>query len=1091
MSMAGKYIIKNATVVSIDSNIGNVPNCDVVIEDGFISAVGPNLPHSSDHTVIDGTNAIVSPGFIDTHRHIWQTQLTAIGTDYVLSDYILDLRHIYGASYSAHDAYMGNYCGALASIDNGITYLIDHSHIINSPEHADAAVKGLKDAKIRATFCYAMYRNPPWDGSCMDHEREEKTPDWRLQDARRVRETLFQSNGPEDLVRFGFALSEPDLTPIDRLVHEIEQARAMGAAVITAHISIGKWDPGNCITRQLGQRKVLGPDMVLSHCNNLRDDEIDFVREYGVGTATTPDTELQMGMNHPIAFKAKDRNCTASLGVDVCCSAPADMFAQMRLLLQVQRHLEHEKGTGAPLKMSRMCAEVLEIATMGGAKAVGLEKVIGSITPGKRADLLITRCDSPRLIPAHDPVGTLVLFANGSDIDTVFINGEIVKSGGKLENVDWPKIREELRASVASVMERSKKAPMEDVEAARDVIVKAIDSRIRRPRKACGTCKGQKGGYRKQHVATPYVANDSQIRCTGERPSCKRCLRLKHTCIYSTPAHVRNHSKWRQASTSAVDEYASPAPTAARGARPTEVAQPANTQVPLPSVLLHQPALEERYLGIPKSLVFTLVETYYDNAHLLLHKRLLLESVRADTAQPHIVLGNAFDLLHIIGLGSETPQTQKSWKCEIRRRRFWACYLMHCHNGECLSLLKPVADTGNLALPWPEEDFDIGVTDYPRVTLNSNQSNGGIYTEVIKALTLWASVLSFIKSSGPCLSARVPAIHALDEKISDWWRRLPPDFRLTPSSIATAPQEALPKILLVNIVYHQSLCALHASIVPLFCWGEGDDSWSSARQLSAQIAYDHACAASTLIEVHTAEHLIILENEPKYIDARKLTSFKANAPQAQASILEFNAILRSKNDGYVKPGEEAVLRIEQDHSESGPPSRGSISNNHEDKAAQAAKTINDGRVTMYFSHFLDPPTVKSRSRPASRNHWSHSYTTIPSPPVCEEENPEGQLQQQPPHDLSATLRYQHTDLTLAENQTLDIFHPLLDPQMLELFPDGDLPDLSPFDTSPFNLDYFDFERLSSATSAVVGTETDAIVVNQSETMTSSGWGGAE
>lgn len=469
--MSGSYIIKNATVVSVDRKIGNVPNCDVLIEDGLIAAVGANLKHSREHTVIDGTNAIVSPGFIDTHRHTWQTQLRTLATDFVLADYILALRHIYGSCYSTQDAYLGNLCGALESINNGTTYLVDHSHIMNSPDHADAAVKGLQDAKIRAVFCYALWRNPPWKGSCLDEGREKESPEWRLKDAQRIKEKYFQSNKPEDLLRFGFAPGEPDSTPFDQLCSEIEAARSMGAAVITAHISFGRYDPGNCIVRKLEQEGLLGPDMVLSHANTLKDDELDAVLRRGVGLSSTPDTEFQMGMSHPIAFKAADCGAHASLGVDVCCSGPGDMFQQMRLLIQAQRHLEHESGKGTPLKMSRKCAEVLEMATLGGAKAVGLENVIGSITPGKRADLILTRCDSTRLVPVHDPVGALVLYANGSDIDTVFINGEVVKSEGKLVGVDWPKLREELRASTASIMERAKLAPMHELEAARDALV--------------------------------------------------------------------------------------------------------------------------------------------------------------------------------------------------------------------------------------------------------------------------------------------------------------------------------------------------------------------------------------------------------------------------------------------------------------------------------------------------------------------------------------------------------------------------------------------------------------------------------------------
>src|ERR1700759_4136195 len=109
-------------------------------------------------------------------------------------------------------------------------------------------------------------------------------------------------------------------------------------------------------------------------------------------------------MGHPIAFKVHDRGCHASLGVDICSNSPADMFQQMRLLLQSQRNLQNEQNPKAPLNIARKTADILELATMGGANSVGLGDVIGSVTPGKRADLILTRCDSPRLVPVHDPV---------------------------------------------------------------------------------------------------------------------------------------------------------------------------------------------------------------------------------------------------------------------------------------------------------------------------------------------------------------------------------------------------------------------------------------------------------------------------------------------------------------------------------------------------------------------------------------------------------------------------------------------------------------------------------------------------------------
>lgn len=153
------------------------------------------------------------------------------------------------------------------------------------------------------------------------------------------------------------------------------------------------------------------------------------------------------------------------------CTNVLSRFHQMRLMLQSQRHLEHESQPGPPLSMHRRCADVLEMATLGGAKAVGLESVIGSISPGKRADLLLIRCDSTRLVPVHDPIGAIVQYANASDIDTVFIDGRIVKAHGKLTMVEWPRIREELRTSTARIQERARLVPADEVEKNRDAMV--------------------------------------------------------------------------------------------------------------------------------------------------------------------------------------------------------------------------------------------------------------------------------------------------------------------------------------------------------------------------------------------------------------------------------------------------------------------------------------------------------------------------------------------------------------------------------------------------------------------------------------------
>jgi hypothetical protein len=304
--------------------------------------------------------------------------------------------------------------------------------------------------------------------------------------------------------------------------------------------------------------------------------------------------------------------------------------------------------------------------------------------------------------------------------------------------------------------------------------------------------------------------------------------------------------------------------------------------------------------------------------------------------------------------------------------------------------------------------------------------NNASYSSVIDTISR-SSVVSFIKSPDSSLNLRIPGIHELDENISHWWRNLRPDFKLSPSNIATVPRDKLPKILLINIAYHQSLCALHASIVPLFSWSASDDSWSSARQLSAQVAFEQAKLVSALIgailstfdslsaipgfiayaaycacaiqipflwcsnlvvkdlahaniktnvrlirsmatywkfaallvklstfwnkisvansvakqQVHVRclynvhkRHPIILEGEPKHMDAAKLTSCKINTTYVRASILEYTGILMSPRDEFAKPGEEINNLGIEDGSGIEAPSRGSVVDQQEGKITQ-------------------------------------------------------------------------------------------------------------------------------------------------------------
>ncbi|OAA56301.1 Metal-dependent hydrolase, composite domain protein [Niveomyces insectorum RCEF 264] len=478
--MARSWLFRNAMVVSVDKAIGTVHNCDVLVEDGTITRVGRGLvlPSTSEGVEeIDASNAILSPGFVDTHRHMWQTQLRTIAGDYTLTDYIVNIRNRYGSTYTPDDVFLGNLCGALESLEAGTTCILDHSHIMNSPQHADASIAGLRASRIRGVFCYGLYGNPVAanpavsKGTALPESREETGKNWRLNDAARVRKEAFSvDNAATDLLRFGFAPTEVERVPVPQSLDELQYGRSLGAALVTAHVSLGKYNRGTHFVRQLAERQLLGPDLVFSHGSTLATDELEAIGKAGASLSSTPDTELQMGMGFPVAFAAEAHGCTASIGIDIVSNNASDMFAQMRLLLQAQRYAKAGDQPPPPSSVAATCADVLRIATLGGATAMGLSHLTGSITPGKRADLVLTRCDSLRLTPVHDPTAALVLYANASDVDSVFVDGVRVKDGGKLlppedrPDLAWPVLRERLRDSARGIMERSKLIPLSENE---------------------------------------------------------------------------------------------------------------------------------------------------------------------------------------------------------------------------------------------------------------------------------------------------------------------------------------------------------------------------------------------------------------------------------------------------------------------------------------------------------------------------------------------------------------------------------------------------------------------------------------------------
>ena len=371
------------------------------------------------------------------------------------------------------DVYAANYFASLDCINNGITTVLDHSHILNSPDHTDAAIKGMKDAGIRGTWCYAFFENPErQDLAGPDHDHTLATPSGfnhkaRFQDAKRAREQFFQVNDPEKvLLTFGGAPAEAEGMPAETLREEIDFFRSIGARVITMHVGMGCYDVGNRIVQKLGDANYLGKDLVFSHGAAFTDAELDLMAKAGSAVSVTAETEHQMGMGPPVAFKAAAAGCHVGVGIDITSNQNNDILASMRLLLQAERGRRHEPllGKEVPFKITPTSEEVLHMATLGGAKVVGLDHLIGSITPGKRADLIITRCDDMNVVPMIHPIGQLMFNAHIGNIDTVLINGEVVKKNGQVSNVDWPNLRQDIRQRTARIVDVGQKAPIKSTE---------------------------------------------------------------------------------------------------------------------------------------------------------------------------------------------------------------------------------------------------------------------------------------------------------------------------------------------------------------------------------------------------------------------------------------------------------------------------------------------------------------------------------------------------------------------------------------------------------------------------------------------------
>jgi 5-methylthioadenosine/S-adenosylhomocysteine deaminase len=431
--MSSRIRIKGATIVSMDPALEIIEGGDLLIDDGKIIAVGRNVG-SWAVVEIDGRGMIAMPGFINGHIHLWQTALRGVAADWTLDHYFNVLIGQVVGLYTPQDVYIGNLVGALDQINSGVTTLFDWCHIVNSPAHADAAVDALREAGIRAIFAY---------GTPMTlFGTKEPHP----ADAARMRKQRLSSN--EALVTMALAIRGTDFAP-GTAEADIRFARELGL-MASFHVACAKHGPRPQSMQSLAGQHLLGPDINLVHANFLTPDEFRVIANNGSSVSITPEVEMQMGLGLPPTGAALAARANLNIGTDVVTGVSTDMFTQMRFLIQTQRALTNEtfhQREAMPDRLTITVRQALELATIKSAQCLGLDRRVGSLTPGKEADIVLLRKSDINMRAAADPISAIVLHAGVANVDTVIVGGNVVKQNGKLTYRDLPRRLAELERS--------------------------------------------------------------------------------------------------------------------------------------------------------------------------------------------------------------------------------------------------------------------------------------------------------------------------------------------------------------------------------------------------------------------------------------------------------------------------------------------------------------------------------------------------------------------------------------------------------------------------------------------------------------------
>jgi len=427
-------VFRNGLVLTMDDGHRALRNSDVLVQGERIAEVGPNLSVPDATIEIDASDGIVMPGMIDTHRHMWQTVMRGYGADWTLTQYFVWYYLQWGKVFRPQDIFAGNVLSAIESLDAGVTTTVDWSHGLQTVEHADAAVDALQSIPGRFVLAYGNLQQGPWEWSTK--------PEFRDFIVRRMQ-------GGGDMLGFQMAFDVPDSDEFpERAAFEV--ARELDVAV-TSHVGVrgATTDKG---IRAMHENGFMTPRNVYVHAASLSDDCYQRIAATGGSVSVSTESEQSAGQGYPPTWRLRQHGIPVSLSMDTSVWWSGDLFSAMRATLSADRSREHLEAHGRDETVTHhhlRAERVVAWATRGGSQALGLDTIVGSLEPGKKADVVLIKNDSgPAMYPLLNPYGHVVFQAQRGDVHTVIVNGRVVKFAHQLVGVDLSKARQAVDQTV-------------------------------------------------------------------------------------------------------------------------------------------------------------------------------------------------------------------------------------------------------------------------------------------------------------------------------------------------------------------------------------------------------------------------------------------------------------------------------------------------------------------------------------------------------------------------------------------------------------------------------------------------------------------